>query len=76
MSNVPTVRDIIESFIDQRNSFEVTSEPDAELLYLSTLISELESIEAAYAGYDSMESIKLHAACARIPGLLHLYKLY
>lgn len=74
--NTPTLGDILDAFNQRLGEVEDNAEPDAEILYLETIVSELKSIEAAYVGMDSVEAQKLQAACFRIPGLLHLYKIY
>lgn len=74
--NTPTVGDILDAFNSELASYEDVPEPSDETLYLETLVRELEAIQAAYVGMDGVEAQKLQAACFRIPGLLHLYKIY
>lgn len=74
--STPTLGDILDAFNQRLGEVEDNAEPDAEILYLDTIVKELEAIEAAYAGMDGIEAAKLNNACFRIPGLLHLYKIY
>lgn len=74
--NSPTLGDILDAFNQRLDEVEDNAEPDAEILYLETIVSELSAIEAAYVGMEELEDQKLQAACFRIPGLLHLYKIY
>lgn len=73
----PTVIDIIESLkshIDRIDSD--TTEPDPEELFIRTVIAELEAVRYAFVGVPGSEELEFSAANARIPGILHLYKLY
>ena len=69
----PTLEDILDAFSSRPESDTV--EPDPESLYLDTIVSELEAVSAAYLDTGASDAVKLQAACFRIPGLLHLYKI-
>ena len=74
--NTPKLDDILDTFTSFLESEEDVTDPDDSLLYIEVITSELQSIKDSFAGSNVEESVKLAVACARIPGLLHLYKIY
>lgn len=74
---IPTISDIIESLKSHVENIDSdTVEPDPEELYLRTVVAELEAIMLGFVSIPGGDELALKVAVTRIPGILHLYKLY
>lgn len=73
----PTLSDILETFTSHLEGIEGdTAEPDPEELFIQTVVAELKAIQLGFIDVPGGEELSLSSAVARIPGILHLYKLY
>jgi len=67
--------EIKEVFDDAIENFGEDMEEDYEYLFLTAIKVELDAVEASFPP-STDEVLRLTTACARIPGLLYLARLY
>lgn len=76
LTMIPTIDDLITEFENAIQHDIDAMDPDPETMFLSAVLFQLRAIQADFAGQPVTEDVKLSSACARIPGLLHLARLY
>lgn len=73
----PTLEELLETFTSHLEGIEGdTAAPDPEDLFIQTVVAELKAIQLGFIDVPGGEELSLIYAVTRIPGILHLYKLY